>query len=324
MLHLDPDRTILLRRGLRRGALNLWRDRAWGAGLGALVGMFVLIQTLGVGLIVTEGIRDLLRSRTDLRLEVRPGATDQGIQEFYNAVQSHPVVEDVAFITKEQAYERARTEDPKLIAFLEEFGLANPFADTVGVTLRNLDTYGEFLMFVQQERWQAIVDPAFLSEATDQEQHVMELLTVTSAGRSIAVLVLLVTTAALLFSIIELTRSRALMRSEEVLVERLAGAHTLSILVPFATEALLLLLLAIAGSAVLMILALLIVPVLVPALGTDGVFEPLGNTLIPLLQTRLPLFLLIQVLLAPAISIGGAWLGIRPQVRSPRIALVAH
>ena len=105
MQSLDPAFPILVRRGIARGLLTMHRERGWGTALVALFGVFLLVQLLLFILIGMEGVQSLLRTRTDLRLEVREEALDQDIRGFLADLQQQPYVEDVAYITREQAYE---------------------------------------------------------------------------------------------------------------------------------------------------------------------------------------------------------------------------
>lgn len=311
---------FVVRRGIHRGVLTLLRERQWETALGALFGVFVLVQLLILVLTGLEGMQTMLRNRTDLRLETREQATQQEIQLFYTALQQLPYVADTVYITKEKAYEQTRTNDPELIAFLEEFHIQNPFRDTVGITLTSLNDYDAFAAFVQEERWNTVIEPTFLSEMTDQEEHVYALLTVTRAGRSLTLLILMVTATALVFIITELVRRRALARADEVLVERLVGATPLSIVLPFITEAVLLIVLAILCSTIALIGLVFLLPTIVPALQQGGALFSLRQQVGPLLGSMLPLLIFCELLAAPLIASAGAWLGLRPQITSPRIS----
>lgn len=324
MLRLDADWTLLLQRGLRRGLLSSWRNRSWGSTLGALFGTVVLLQLLLVVFLGMQGVQQMLRTQTDLRLEILATAPEAEIQEFFAAVRKLSYVEDAVYITREKAYDLERQRDPELVAFLEEFRLQNPFPDTIGVTLRRLDDYNAFAAFVRRSDWQRVVDPTFLSQITDQEQQVHELLRLMHAGRSIVLLFLLLITGAVLFVLVELVRGRAAVRNEEILVERIVGASTLSILVPFAVEAALLLLVSVVLSAFTLLALLALLPFFVPPLSAGGVAETLRQEVVLLLRVYLPLLFTLEVLLAPLLALGGAWVGMWPQLRSPRLVLATN
>jgi cell division protein FtsX len=324
MAHIDGDISLILRRGTRRGVVTLLRERGWGTTLSTLLGVTLLLQLLlliGLGI---QGIDHLLRAQTDLRLEIQEGATDDGVQEFFAAVKQLPYVEDARYITKEQAYEMERRRDPELVQFLEEFKLRNPFPDTISVTLKSLNDYEQFASFSRGEQWADVVNPAFLSQVTDQESQVYELLHLTNASRSLVLFFFALVSGVLLFVLMELVRRRSLARSEEIVVERLVGAHDLAVLLPFATEAAILLALSVVLSSVLLVLFLFVLPIIVPALSVEGVFSALRAEMAPLLLAFLPLFFLLELLLVPAVSFAGAWFGMRPWMKSPRLSLVTY
>jgi len=234
--HMDWHSLLIWKRGIARGMRSARREGGWLAAFGALFGVLLILQLLLFGLLGVQTIQTLLTTRTDLRLEMKAQAKSSQVQDFYVHLQNQPYVQKSVFITKEQAYEHMREQDPELISFLEKFQMANPFPDTVGVTLTSLDDYGRLSEFVEQPRWRNVVDPTFLSQVTDQEKQVQEVLRTVQAGRSLTILILALTGGVLLFLLMELVRRRALDRADEVFIEQLTGAHPLSILLPFTTD----------------------------------------------------------------------------------------
>lgn len=312
---MNPEYSILLRRGLRRGILNIARDRGLGASLTAFVAAAALIQLLFLLFIGAESLERMLRVQTDLRLEVLSGATNQEIQQFYGGIRELPYVDEAQYVTREQAYELERRRDPELVAFLEEYNLENPFSDTIAVTLRSLDDYDAFTAFIRREQWQSVVDPSFLSQVTDQEQQVYEMLRFTEAGRSLVLFILLLVAGMAFFLLIELVRRRALQRSDEILVERLVGASPLSSILPFAMEASVLMSAAFLLSVILIVFFLLILPALVPALSVGGLFAPLKNEVFSSLRISGPVIALLEISVIPLIGFTGAWIGLRKELR---------
>ena len=117
MLHLEPGWKLLLQRGIRRGVRTLRREHDWLGTLGALTGIFILLQLLGLGLATATAGETLLKERTELQLELRAGTNDRDISDLMTALQDLPYVAKAAFMTREQAYDRARRADPELIGF---------------------------------------------------------------------------------------------------------------------------------------------------------------------------------------------------------------
>src|SRR3989344_928433 len=301
MLHLEPGWKLLLQRGIRRGVRTLRREHDWLGTLGALTGIFILLQLLGLGLATATAGETLLKERTELQLELRAGTNDRDISDLMTALQDLPYVAKAAFMTREQAYDRARRADPELIGFLEEYGLSNPFNDAVTVTLTSLEHYRELLGTLEDPQWQSIVDPSFLSDATAEQEYVEGLMELTKGIRSLVLFVLGIGGATLLFIVVNLTRTRALARSEEVLVERIAGAQTATILLPFAAEASILLAVATIVSFIVTVLLTAFAPAIVPALHMGGALGELWNTVRSLLHTAIPFAFALELLMIPLI-----------------------
>lgn len=324
MLHFEPGWRILLQRGFRRGVQTLRREHDWIGSLGALTGIFIFLQLLGLSLATATAGESLLRERTELQLELKNGVTDAQVSDLMTSLQDLPFVARAAFITREQAYDRARQADAELIGFLEEYGLQNPFPDAVIVTLTSLEHYPTLLSILEEARWQRLVDPSFLSDATAEQEYVEGLLKLTTGLRSLVIFVLGIGGVTLLFVVVNLTRTRALARSEEVLVERIAGAQTATILLPFAVEASILLTAATIMSMIVAILLSALAPLLMPVLGGTGTLAELWSIARSFLRTSLPVAFMIELLLIPIIAAAGAWIGIAGQVRSPRIAMTTN
>ena len=316
---LERNTGTVVKRGIIRGVRTLWRERQWMTALGAIFGVFLLVQLLLIILTGLQGVQTLLQYRTDLRLEIRKEASVQDVQVFLVELQSLPYVQETTYITKEKALEKTRQSDPELISFLEEFNIQNPFADNIGVTLATLDHYEDFSSFVEQPRWRNVVDPTFLSKITDQEKQIYTLLNITHAVRSLTIAILCITIIALIFIVTELVRRRAMARSDEVLVERLVGATPASITIPFVTEAIILLLAAIILSTAVILILTSLLPWYIPALQPNDILEPLRTEVTPLMTTLFPMLLGVEIAMTPLLAIAGAWLGIRPQIRAPHI-----
>ena len=133
----------------------------------------------------------------------------------------------------------------------------------------------------------------------------------TDAGRSLAGLVLLLTGGILLFIVIELVRRRAFLRKEEVFVERMSGAQEASVILPFATEASVLLFVALLLSLGCLLLFLVLLPQLVPSLTDAGIFGPLRTEISRLVLLYGPTLFVIELLATPGVGLVGAFLGTR-------------
>lgn len=323
MLPRMPGLTYIFRRGVTRGVVSAVRDPGWVSSVGSLFGVLFVSQIfLLLALGVQAGL-SLLQEQTDIRLEILETANEQQVIDLTVQLQSQPYVEEVTYITKQQAYERQKQRDPELIAFLDRFQIENPFPETLGVRLRRLDDYQSFVTFLRQPAFASIVNPNFLSQTTDQEDQVERLMAATIVARSFLLTAIGIIAFVLLFVLIELVRRRAVLRSQEIFVQQLVGATPLAILLPFGIEVLILLLLALVLAFIFTVALLFILPLVIPGLSEGGLFSPWVSQLKFLLFYYGPWVLLLQILILPILSFLGAWFGLWHRLRTPTLSAFA-
>ncbi|MDD3896226.1 MAG: permease-like cell division protein FtsX [Candidatus Peribacteraceae bacterium] len=312
----------LWKRSIRRGYDNMLRERNRLATWSALTGIFLLLQGSILVFLGIVGAESFLKSRTNLHLELLDAANDQEVQTFLSAVQNLPYVEQVNYITKEQAYAKMKEHDPELIAFIEELKLENPFPETAAVTLGRLDQYESFAGFLREERWRSIVDPSFLSQKTNQEAYVYELLQFTGTGRIAAIFFVVLTAGILLFITTELVRERVLRRKEEILVEQLSGAFSFNILLPYAMEAIIVLAIAAAMSIALCAGIGMLLLQIAPLPEGESAIGQLWESIYPLIGAYAPIILLLEIIAIPLIGWLGTWLGMLPKIHARALVLL--
>ena len=297
------------RRGMVRGVRSITRDRGWGSSLAALLGLVLLCQFLVLGFVGLEAGITLLRERTDLRLEVQENASDPAIQDFLDRVRQQPYVDDVVYITKEQAFERMSKRDPKLIEFLKAFGVDNPFPETIGVRLKHLEDYSLLIDFLKAPESASVVNPNFLTTTTDQEAQVQKLLEATASAKLVVWAGLGLLFIVILFVVTSLLRVSATLKRDELYVEQLMGASQFSILSPFFGEACFLFLLALGFSYVIVAIVLAVLPIAMPAFSISGVFGPWVGAWREIFVSSLPILIfgeVVAVLLLSLIAVSFA------------------
>lgn len=276
-----------------------------------LTAFMVLTQLFIVCLLGVQSAGRLLTARAGIQLEVLPGATEQQIQSLYGVLKAHPSVRSVVYIPKEKAYERQKARDPELVSFLEEYNLENPFPDSFAVTLTSLDSFDTFVAAVQKPEWKNVISASFLSSASNGERDIRSLLEVTGGLHALSIFFIVIAFALLFFVILEWVSRATVNRGHELLLEHLLGAPPAAVVLPFATEMTLLLLAgAVLGTLIVGALIVLL-PVIMPALAFEAAFRQFQTELRPMLLTFLPLFLLLEVLVMPALAYAGTVIGVR-------------
>lgn len=300
-----------VQRGLQRGVQQIAREKSWPTTLLLLAATLTLTQLFLVFLLAVNGVGRVLVTQAALQVEVLPTAADADIQALYAALRNHPSMEDVQFVTSEQAYQLQKARDPELISFLEEYKLANPFPDTFAVTLVSLNTYDDFVQEIQKQEWRSVVNPASLSTAGEREQETRALLQVTDGMRTLSMLFLVLAVLILFFVILEWVTRTASRRGQELVLEHLLGAPGSAVLLPFAMEMTILLMAGTLIGTILVLAFINLLPVFMPAIAMEAPFRMLQTELMPLLLSVFPLIVLVELIAMPVLAYVGTWLGVK-------------
>lgn len=296
--------SIAITRASLRGWRLLTRQRGWASMLAAITGVLVLVQMLVVLLLGLQSGIHVLRSRTDLHLEVRRTAAAEDIERFYAALKALPAIRDARYVHRDKALATQKVRDPSLVSLLEQYGLENPFSDAFIVTFTSPSDYGAFSALASDPQWSTVIDPAVLSTAATRQTQLHRILSFLSIVDATFTALLIAAAVTLLFVAIGLVHQRLLQRTESVSLERMLGARPMDIFLPFIWEISLVLISAIILSALVTVAFLFLLPEFVPAADTDPLFVALQRQMIPLFETALPAFFIAEILVAPLIAAG--------------------
>ncbi len=255
--------SLLFLRGLRRGWLNLRRYRGIMTGVAAFIGVLFMAQTflvLGFG---AWSVQEALTATNDFRLSLRLGVPDRDVQEFLVALRQLPPVSSVEYVPREKAMEIERMAHPDIATFLES-NAVNPFRDAAIVMIGSLTGYDELAAFARHPRWSRVIDPVtFASMETRREELQLAFrgVQMTTSG---AFLLLAAASVALLLTVLTLVRRSAAGRREDLFVERMSGTDEASIVLPFATEIIVQLTIALLVSVICVALILVASPAALP------------------------------------------------------------
>jgi len=266
----------------------------------------ILTQMLFLFLLSVRAVAHVLTDSAAIQLEVLPTASEQDIQQLYAVLKAHPAVRAVDFMSSQQVYDNQKERRPDDIAFLEEYDFKNPFPDIFSVTLISLDAYDRFASDIQSDQWRAVVDPSFLTSASDHEAEARTLLQVTDGVHTLSILFMFIALVVLACAVFEWVSRTASRRGHELLLRHVMGGSSSQVLLPFSMEMTVLLVAAALLAGIAVTGFIVVLPLMLPALALDVPFQTLQSAFTPLLRTGLPAFLLVQILCMPLLAYAGA------------------
>jgi cell division transport system permease protein len=214
-------------RGLRRSS---------APALAALLTVLLTALVLGVFIPIvqaTTGTANEVRGRIVVDVYVKESATEADRAELRQALESTNNVKSVEFISKDEAFERAKEKNPKAFEEGAELLGANPLPDSFRITPDDPDRIELITSELQPARSPAL---AAIDEVKDREEDTDKILSATGLVKILTAglaALLLFASIALIANTIRLS---IFARRREVEVMRLVGATNWFIRWPFVIE----------------------------------------------------------------------------------------
>ena len=187
---------------------DLARDTALTPWIALLTVSLLLLYVLIGSVIVLQREEMALSSQSTVRLAIADGASRQGVGEFFAILTRQSFAEDTAYITKQQAMERARIRDPELVQFLEENNLGNPFVETIAVTITSAIAYEALSAFLKEPQWSTVLDETTIPSITAQQEALWSALLQTQRNVLASLLLCLVAITLIALSVVLLVKRR--------------------------------------------------------------------------------------------------------------------
>lgn len=280
---------------LRHGWLAFRRERNMALIIAMLASAMVFLQILLLLLFSVFDAQGILASRSAVRIEMLPEASQQRVQELYAALSDLAVVDSITYVTQEQAYARAAIDDPELILFLEDAGLSNPFPDMLSIRLTDISAYSTLAAFLRQPLWQSTVDPAYLSQLNTQRSELLNLRDTLFGARVFLSVLLLASLASIILVLMYLVRTRFSGGVEAQLTQALLGAEHHDVFLPVFVQITLVLLLSTMYSLLFILTSAFAIPFLFPTVDLREFFLPVRFDLLSQLLKISPLILVLEI-----------------------------
>lgn len=218
---------------------NFWRN-IWLS----LVTIFILVLTLfsitlssSLNLVAKEAIT-LVKSRVDVSVYFTDTALDADVKTVSVALTAMPEVQDVAYISKEDAldfFKKKNQDNPVIQQTLDVLG-TNPLGATLVVRAKNIEDFPKIMAVLDQPQYKKLIQDRDYEE---NQQVIGKLTTVTDKMREIGLfvsLIFILIAALVIFNTIRIT---IYTYREEIGIMKLVGADNWFIRAPFVLESVL-------------------------------------------------------------------------------------
>jgi cell division transport system permease protein len=280
-------------------ATGLWRNVTMTIAM--MITMAVSLTMLGASLLLylhVNKMKDYYFARVEVSIFLKNEVTDDQRNSLRDDLKSDPLVKDVTYVSKTEAYEQFKIQfkdAPDLVSATKPDSLPESFR----VKLKN------------SRQFQEIADKYKtrdgVSEVVDQQRLLGKLFAVLGSLQRMALIVALVQGLAALLLVANTIQVAAYSKRREVAVMKLVGAANWYIQLPFVLEAVF------AGLIGAIVAFLILVAAKIFLL--DGSLKSLATLLTPVDWSNIILMLPILAGIAAAVSAVTAWITLRFYVR---------
>ena len=215
---------------LRRAWQGFWRNALMS--LAATATMILMLLLLSGFFIIQSGLLaglQFVEQKVEVVADLKDTVTPAQVSAIEAAMQAHPEVLSVAFVSKDEALARFRAQvqaqgQEDLTKYLDQ----NPLHPSIEVRLRDPRVFGTVLDDLRAQDG--------VTNVKDIHDLVDRVLTVTGILRTAGAVILIVIAVIVLFIIVNTIRLAVLARAEEIEIMRLVGASDAFIRWPFVFE----------------------------------------------------------------------------------------
>jgi cell division transport system permease protein len=280
-------------------AVGLWRNVTMTVAM--IITMAVSLTLLGASLLLykqVDTMREVYNEEVEVSMFLKAeGVTDEQKAAIRGELDVDPLVAEVNFETKDEAYEKFKVlfaSAPDLVNLTKTESLPESYR----VKLKNPNSFDEF-----EEKYKKFIGDGGVEVIVDQKKLVEKVFTVLGSLQTLALIIAIVQGVAALMLVINTIQVAAYSKRREVAVMKLVGASNWFIQAPFVLEAVA------AGliGAVIAYGTLVLAKIYV----FDGALQPLTSVLTPVPWLNVNLMLPILAAAGALVSSITGWFALR-------------
>ncbi|MBI5422241.1 FtsX-like permease family protein [Candidatus Peregrinibacteria bacterium] len=244
-------RTIWFRRVAKNGWNNLMRNKVLTIATTLIIALMFFVFNLVLALTyASDSVLQSLGKKVDIRVETLSSAESYSIQTLVNRLKELPEVDQVIFISKEEALKNFGDKYPNVISFLDRNNLKNPLPNVLRVVGTDVSANGAIVQFLELPEFAQVVNQDKLKNDLDQKSRNEKILNITQFIKEVGFWLNLVFALVSLLIIFNSININIHTHRFEINIMRLVGAKTNFIRGGFLFEGMLYALLAFALSLV--------------------------------------------------------------------------
>lgn len=173
-------RLIWLERITKNGWHNLMRNKILTVATTLIIALMFFVFNLILALsFASDSVILSVGRKVDIRVEMLPDVENYTIQNFVNRLREMPDVNEVIFISKEEALSSFGSKYPNVISFLDNNGLKNPLPNVIRIIGRDISANNRIIRFLENPQFSYTVNQQKLKSDTEQKTRNEKILNIT-------------------------------------------------------------------------------------------------------------------------------------------------
>lgn len=227
---------VKLKRALKSGAINFWRNGAVNIATTSI--MAVTLLSISILLVINflgQKTVENFKDKIDISVYFNSDTSEENIFQVRDALAAMPEVKSISYLSKDEAWERFKAKhssNPVISQGIAELD-ANPLYATLNIKAKNIDDYPKISDFLSRGKYADIINKINFEQNKQGIEKLSSIINAIGRGGLGISLIFAIISVFVIFNAIRLTMFGY---RQEVEIMRLVGAGNWSIRLPFIVE----------------------------------------------------------------------------------------
>ena len=214
-----------IKRSISGGFRNLRRNLFLSVATILVISLMLFVFNLILALnFASDSVIEQVGKKFDIRVEMIEGTENYSIQAFISDVQRQQGVEEVIYISKNEALKNLSERYPSIVSFVNYNDMGNPLPDVVQIVTQDVSFNNQIIQYLEDPQFSQVVNQAELQGNIEQKERNEKILDVTRFIQSASfwlILVFILVGLAIIFNSININIHT---NKKEIAIMKLVGA----------------------------------------------------------------------------------------------------
>jgi cell division transport system permease protein len=217
---------IWLERVTKNGWENLMRNKILTIATTLIIALMFFVFNLILALsLASDSVILSVGRKVDIRVEILPEVENYTVQTLVNNLKTLPDINQVVFISKEEALKSFSEKYPNVTSFLDNNKLANPLPDVIRIVANDISSNNKIIDYLEGDQFSTVINQQKLSEDVDQKNRNEKILNITQFIKGVGLWLNMIFAIVAILIIFNSININIHTHRHEINIMRLVGAN---------------------------------------------------------------------------------------------------